>query len=169
MYLYLYLFNIYLFLYLQLFYGERAKFNKYAINLAFVIFISLCKYKILWYILQYKCIFIVYSLILYVTVCTRGQFPTPCRVDESVCFSIHALSEGVHSMYQVHAHTFLPKEHDIIRATCGHVCHHMMMFWWCGVFQMMTFTSVLKEFKRKNAWEGGSSKLQFHRVKIHTP
>ena len=46
MYLYLYLFNIYSFLYLQLFYGDRAKFNKYVNILAFVMFICLYKCKI---------------------------------------------------------------------------------------------------------------------------
>ena len=33
---------------------------------------------------------------------------------------------------------------------------------------MMAFTSLLKGYKRKNAWEGGCSKLRVHRVKIYT-
>ena len=97
------------------------------------------------------------------------QFPTPWKVDESIHFSVHALSGVVCSAYQVHVHTFLPKEHDIIRASCGDIQHYMMTFWWCGVFWMMIFTSVLKVYKRKNVWEVGSSKFWFHTVKIHTP
>ena len=41
--------------------------------------------------------------------CLGSQFPIPCRVDESVHFSVHALSEGFHSMYQMHAHEFPTK------------------------------------------------------------
>ena len=33
---------------------------------------------------------------------------------------------------------------------------------------MITFTSVLKGYKRKNVSEGGGSKFRFHREKIHT-
>ena len=47
MHLYLYLFYVYLFLYVQLFYGDNAKLKKYAINLAFVLFICLYKFKIM--------------------------------------------------------------------------------------------------------------------------
>ena len=50
--------------------------------------------------------------------------------------------------------------------------HHQSIMWWhpddIRVF-WMTFISVLKGYKRKNAWEGGGSKFQFHWVKIHTP
>ena len=46
--------------------------------------------------------------------------------------------------------------------------HHVMTFWWCWGVSEMTFMSVLKGFKRKNAQEGRASKFHFHRVKIHT-
>ena len=45
-------------------------------------------------------------------------------------------------------------DYNIIRALCDDNWHHMVMFWWCGVVWMMTFTLILKVFKRKNAWDG---------------
>ena len=43
-------------------------------------------------------------------VCAWGHsFPTPQRVDKSIHFGIHALSEDVHLVYQAHVHKFLPK------------------------------------------------------------
>ena len=72
-----------------------------------------------------------------------------------------------------------------VPGTCAHiptkkrVWHHWGIMWWSQMsyddilvtwgFQMMTFMSVLKGYKRKNTWEGDGSKLRFHRVKIYTP
>ena len=50
-------------------------------------------------------------------------------------------------------------DHNVFRVSCENDWHHMMTFWWCGGFWMMTFTSVSKGYKRKNAWEGGGSKF----------
>ena len=97
------------------------------------------------------------------------QLLTLCRVDKSIQLSVCALSEGGCSVYQAHVHKFLWKRawhHWCIMWWCW---GHMMTFWWCGVFQMMTFTSVLKGYKKKNAQEGWGSKFQFYRVKINTP
>ena len=45
-------------------------------------------------------------------------FLTPQKVDECVCYSICALSKGLHSAYQVHVNGFPLKENDIIRGSC---------------------------------------------------
>ena len=93
-----------------------------------------------------------------------SPFPTPQKVDEHVHYSIHALWVRVSTQCTRCMHMdFHQKE----------AWHHQSIMWWCsddvGVFQMMTFMLVLKGYKRKNAEEGGGSKFQFHRVKIHTP
>ena len=38
-----------------------------------------------------------------------SQFLTAQKADEHVHYSVHALSEGLCSMYQAHVHGFLPK------------------------------------------------------------
>ena len=49
----------------------------------------------------------------------------PQKVDEHVHYSVHTLSEGLHSMYQVHVHGFPPKRSMMSSEHC------MVMSWWC--------------------------------------
>ena len=42
-------------------------------------------------------------------------------------FGVSTLSEGIHSVYEVHVHTLPTKKHDIMVASCGNIRHHMMM------------------------------------------
>ena len=49
------------------------------------------------------------------------QFPTPQREDESICFGIFTLSEGICSVYQAHTQTFPQKRAG----------HHQEIRWWC--------------------------------------
>ena len=65
MYLYTYLFNVYLFCTYSCFIEMGAEFKKCAIILAFKWIICLCNFEFIQYILIYKCIFLVYSFILY--------------------------------------------------------------------------------------------------------
>ena len=59
------------------------------------------------------------------------------------------------------------KEHDVTWVSCGDIKHHILMFWWCGLFWMTRVTSVLKGYKRNNAW-GRGSRFWFNRVKVYT-
>ena len=80
--------------------------------------------------------------------CLGSPFPSPRMVDE-------------HPLQRLHSEWGSPLS---IPGTCAWIptkwaSHHWSIMWWCsddiGVFWMMTFTSVLKGYKRKNTWEGG--------------
>ena len=60
-------------------------------------------------------------------------------------------------------------EHDIIRASCDDIRHHIMMSWWCGGFWMMIFTSVLRGVYKGECMRGKGSKLRVQRIKIYNP
>ena len=104
-------------------------------------------------------------------VCAWGHsFPTPWRVDEGIHFGVHALSEDVQSVYQVHAHKFLPK-----RNRTSLECHAVTsgIIWWCfsdvGYFEWWYLCQYWRGLKgRMHKWEGGSE-VQFHSIKINTP
>ena len=42
-----------------------------------------------------------------------SPFPTPGKVDEQIPYSIHTLSEGLHSTYQTYVHGFPPKHRSM--------------------------------------------------------
>ena len=59
-------------------------------------------------------------------------------------------------------------DHDIIRTLCDDDWHHMVTSHWCGGCWMMTFTSVLKGYKRKMHERVGVTSFKFwaHRAKL---
>ena len=56
------------------------------------------------------------------------QFPTPCRVDESVCFCPHALSKGPLSMPGACA--WIPAKKSM--TSLGHYVVMLDIIWWCS-------------------------------------
>ena len=63
--------------------------------------------------------------------------------NQSIHFGISAQGDYFHSVDEAHAQTFLPKQ-IMASSEC-----HVVMSQWCKGFQMMTFMSVLKGYKRK--------------------
>ena len=86
-----------------------------------------------------------------------------------ICFGISARGNYYHSVDQVHAQNFLPKLIMILLEHC------VVMFQWYKGFQMTTFMSALKGYKRRTHKRVGvpvrvsvqfSSKCQMHRAKL---